>query len=149
MFVNFCCRAEWLSDASIYSFSCSVMVYHPPLLSVTISAVVFTYWLPFPSFILQYESEFQYGNKLALGLSCWSNDWDAELSMQGAQVRSLVGELGSHMLHGTVGKKEDSYWAFSSLFILTQIFILPYSFMFFTLIIYFLPQIVSILVAVI
>ena len=86
------------------------MVYPPPLLTVTISAVVFTYWwLPFPSSILQYESEFQYKNKLALGLSCWFSDWDAELSMQGAQVRSLVGELRSHMLHGTVGEKGECY----------------------------------------
>ena len=86
------------------------MVYHPPLLTVTISAVVFTYWwLPFPSSILPYESLFQYKNKLALGLSGWPSDWDAELSMQGAQVQSLVGELRSHMLPGTVGKKGECY----------------------------------------
>ena len=86
------------------------MVYHPPLLTVTISAVVFTYWwLPFPSSILPYESLFQYKNKLALGLSGWPSDWGAELSMQGAQVQSLVGELRSHMLPGTVGKKGECY----------------------------------------
>ena len=116
---------------------CSIVVHHPPLLTITISAVVFTYWwLPFPSSILQYESEFQYKNKLALGLSYWSSDWNAELSMQGAQVRSLVGELRSHMLLGTVGKKEECYWPFSSLYLYylfypIALYSLPSSFTFF------------------
>ena len=33
------------------------------------------------------------------GLSWWSRWWDTELSLQGAQVQSLVGELRPHMLH--------------------------------------------------
>ena len=33
------------------------------------------------------------------GLSWLPRCWDTELSLQGAQVQSLVGELRSHMLH--------------------------------------------------
>ena len=39
------------------------------------------------------------------GLPWRSSAWDSVLPMQGAQVRSLVGELGSPMLHGVAKKK--------------------------------------------
>ena len=35
----------------------------------------------------------------------WSSRWDSALPVQGVQVRSLVGELGSHMSRG-VAKKD-------------------------------------------
>ena len=41
-----------------------------------------------------------------LGLPWRSSGWHSALPMQGARVRSLVGELGSHMLHGAAKKKK-------------------------------------------
>ena len=42
-----------------------------------------------------------------LGLPWRSSGWDSEPPMQGAWVRSLVGELRSHMLHMAKKKKES------------------------------------------
>ena len=41
-----------------------------------------------------------------VGLPWRSSGWHSTLPMQGARVRSLVGELGSHMLHGAAKKKK-------------------------------------------
>ena len=41
-----------------------------------------------------------------LGLPWRSSGWDSEPPMQGAWVRSLVGELRSHMLHMAKKKKK-------------------------------------------
>ena len=40
-----------------------------------------------------------------MGPAWWFSDWDSELSLQGAQVQSLVRELESYMLYSTVQKK--------------------------------------------
>ena len=45
---------------------------------------------------------------LGLGLSWQSSDWDSVLSMQGAWVQSLVGELGFYMLSGVAGKQNKT-----------------------------------------
>ena len=36
----------------------------------------------------------------------WSSSCNSELPLQGVQVRSLIGDLRSHMLHGRARKKE-------------------------------------------
>ena len=47
------------------------------------------------------------------------------LSLQGAQVQSLVGELRSHMLHG-VAKKKKNKNKLSVIFYLCNIFFFPF-----------------------
>ena len=42
-----------------------------------------------------------------MGPAWWFSDWDSELSLQGAQVQSLVRELESCMLYSTVQKKKE------------------------------------------
>ena len=45
-----------------------------------------------------------------MGPAWWFSDWDSDLSLQGAQVQSLVRELESCMLYITVqkNKKENN-----------------------------------------